>query len=78
MSEDAFLLTVAIVFLLIAFGHFVRIKFGMPFLVHRTLEECWVDDLSKAREIATQVTFGVMTSVPLAFIKSTARYPFWV
>ena len=46
MSEHAFSLTVAIVFLLIAFGHFVRIMFGMPFVVQGIAVPLWMSGIA--------------------------------
>ena len=46
MSEHAFSLTGGIVFLLIALGHFVRIMFGMPFVVQGIAVPLWMSGVA--------------------------------
>jgi hypothetical protein len=46
MSEHAFSITVGIVFLLIALGHFIRVIFSMPFVVQCIAVPLWMSGVA--------------------------------
>jgi hypothetical protein len=46
MSEHAFSITVGIVFLLIALGHFIRVIFSMPFVVQGIAVPLWMSGVA--------------------------------
>jgi hypothetical protein len=46
MSERAFLLTVGIIFLLIAFAHLVRLVFGAPVVVQDVAIPLWASGVA--------------------------------